>query len=395
VQDARKVKTLVDGFFIGYDRCMLGAMLYVHAGKGHYVPAKAVSDAMERAGHETYLLDMFSVLKAPFWQWFCKHEWRFMLQHPRLERMYHRWMDTHFIASLIRFFAVRLHTKRDFLLWYEQTKPDFILCTNFLGGSIIAAIAKQSNLQVPIFIYVADVFNNPKAGFHQKIDRIFIPTSLGVKNLLAQGYSSEQVRLCPFPLQTSIQSMEKLTRTQAREKLGLEDRFTLLLNLGGEGIGSASLLKQLIKNKLAWQVVVVGNLSEATKNRFHTLAKQLPRMRVHTPGFVSNIGLYMLACDIQAGKAGANALMESLSLQRPFMINELLHAARDTKSFFDVYQVGWVIRSPKKQMLTIKTFAESSVAQNQMQEHLASLPLQFDSDLFVNLLINEVKALAD
>ncbi len=370
-------------------------MLYVHAGQGHYIPAKALTDAMERAGYQTCLLDMFGVLKAPFWQWYCKHEWRFMLHHPRIERLYHRFMDTHFIAFVLRALAVRLHTNRDFLSWYEHTKPDFILCTNFLGGSVIASIAKRANLKVPIFVYAADVFNNPKAGYCSKIDRLFIPTELGVKNLLSQGYTEEQVRLSPFPLQPSIQQMEKLSKSEARKLLGLEDCFTLLLNLGGEGIGSTALVKQLIKNKLAWQVVVVGNLSEASKQRFHALAKQLPGMSMHTPGFVSNIGHFMLACDVQAGKAGANALMESLSLGRPFLINELLHAARDTQTFFLEYQVGWVIRQPKQQMITLKAFAEDKTRQQRIEYNLKALPLQFDSDQFVNLLLNEVKSLAD
>lgn len=374
---------------------MLGAMLYVHAGKGHYVPAKAVADALQRAGHQACLLDMFSVLNAPFWQWYCKHEWRFMLRHPRVERIFHRFLDSFFMAFVIRTVSVRLHIVRDFKHWFEQTKPDFILCTNFLGGSIIRAVVEKTNLKVPVFVYAADVFNNPKAGFHAGVDRMLIPTQVGATNLLAQGYTPEQVRLFPFPLQTTIQQMEKLTRTQARQKLGLEDRFTLLLNLGGEGIGSTALLKQLIQGKLAYQVVVVGNLSEATKKRFHNLAKKLPNLSVHTPGFVSNIGLYMLACDIQAGKAGANALMESLSLQRPFMISELLHAARDTQKFFDEYQVGWVIRKSTDQMRALKAYAESPQAQEQMQRRLASLPLQFDSDLFASLLVNEVQALAD
>ncbi len=374
---------------------MLGAMLYVQAGKGHYIPAKAVSDAMERAGHQACLLDMFVVLNAPFWQWYCRHEWRFMLQHPHLERLYHRCMDTHFIAFVLRTVSVRLHIHRDFILWYEQMRPDFILCTNFLGGSVISAIAKKAKLDVPVFVYAADVFNNPRAGFHSLLDRIFIPTEVGVHNLIAQGYTTEQVRLCPFPLQTSIQEMDKPTQSQARTSLGLEDRFTILLNLGGEGIGSTALVKHLIKNKLAWQVVVVGNMSEVTKKRFHSLAKQLPGLRILTPGFVSNIGLYMLACDVQAGKAGANALMESLSLGRPFMISELLHAARSTQTFFDAYQVGWVIRNAKLQMTTLKTFADNPEDIQNMRRRLASLPLQFDSDQFVNLLLNEVQALAD
>jgi processive 1,2-diacylglycerol beta-glucosyltransferase len=46
-------------------------------------------------------------------------------------------------------------------------------------------------------------------------------------------------------------------------------------------------------------------------------------------------------------------------------------------------------------MITLKNFAEDQQAQRLMQERLASLPLSFSSDLFVNLLLNEMQALAD
>ena len=36
---------------------MKGAMLYVNAGKGHYVPAKALADSFIRAGQEAVLED--------------------------------------------------------------------------------------------------------------------------------------------------------------------------------------------------------------------------------------------------------------------------------------------------------------------------------------------------
>lgn len=338
---------------------------------------------------------MFTLLKTPFWWWYCKNSWRFMLKHPALERLLHRFADTRFSSFLIRFFAVRIHTAKDFLAWYDQAKPDFILCTNFLGGAIITEIVKKAELRVPVFIYAADVFNNPVTGFNTKTDRIFISSELGVQNLLKQGYSNDQVKLCPFPLQSSIQTMKQLSREEARTKLCLEDRFTVLLNLGGEGIGSATLLRKIVKARLDWQVVVVGNFSNKRKAQLERIASKSPRLRFVAPGFVSNIGEYILASNVQAGKAGANALMESLALKRPFLLNDLLYAARDTKTFFTMYRVGWVLRLPARQLKVLMEFAQSKALQQTLQERLEHLPLVFDSDAFALQLIEEARSLAE
>ena len=370
---------------------MFGAMLYVNAGKGHYVPAKAAYDALLRTGHTGCVEDMFAVLNSPFWQWFCRAEWRFLLRHPQLKRVFHTTQDTRFSAFLLSNLPLILPVRKAFVSWYETTKPDFILCTNFLGGVIITAIAKKEKLKAPIFVYAADVFNNPSAGFNRNIDRIFVSSLIGQENLYRQGYRKEQVVFAPFPLQSSVQTMERLSKQEARKILNLEERFTLLLNFGGEGIGSTALVEELGKRGMNWQIVVVGTLREQTKTRLASLANQYPQLRIESPGFVTNIGTYMCACDVQAGKAGANALMESMALKRPFMISELLHAARDTARFFARYQVGWVVRNHRKQADILQGFAESEAQRKAMEERLAKLPISFDSDQFITLLLEQIQ----
>lgn len=370
---------------------MFGAMLYVNAGKGHYVPAKAAYDALLRTGHTGCVEDMFAVLNSPFWQWFCRAEWRFLLRHPQLERCFHTTQDTRFTAFLLSNLPLILPVRKAFLSWYRETKPDFILCTNFLGGTIITAIAKKEKLKAPIFVYAADVFNNPSAGFNRKIDRIFVPTLIGKENLYRQGYRKEQVVFAPFPLQSSVQTMERLSKQEARKLLNLEDRFTLLLNFGGEGIGSTALVEELGKRGVNWQIVVVGTLREQTKTKLAAQGSRYPLLKIESPGFVTNIGTYMCACDVQAGKAGANALMESMALQRPFMISELLHAARDTGKFFSRYQVGWVVRNHRKQADILQDFAESQTQREAMEERLSKLPISFNSDQFITLLLEQVQ----
>jgi processive 1,2-diacylglycerol beta-glucosyltransferase len=141
---------------------------------------------------------------------------------------------------------------------------------------------------------------------------------------------------------------------------------------------------------LPWQVVVVGKLTPFTKMRFTFFQKQYPTFSLHTPGFIPNIGEYIYACDVQVGKAGANALMESMALSRPFLVSDLLFAARNTTTFLDKYRVGWSENKIKIQIDILRAYSQDKKEQNEMEQRFASLPLRFSSEAFVHDILDEV-----
>ncbi len=369
---------------------MLGAFLYVDAGKGHYVPALALAEKLEIQGHQALVEDMFLVCNTKFWSTYCKKEWRFMLRHPRIERIYHGLHDTKAMGAIFRFLAVHLPLKRGFQAWYTRTNPDFIVCTNFLGANVITPIVHKLGLTIPVFGYAADVFNNPTAGFNKKQDLLYIPTFVGRDLLLAKGHPPDRVKVCPFPLKSAIEDMPTLTRQEARAKLALDDCFTILQNFGGEGIGNTEFVHEVARRALPWQVVVVGKLTPFTKRRFAFFQRKYPTFSLHTPGFITNIGEYIQASDVQVGKAGANALMESMALSRPFMVSDLLLAARDTTTFLDKYQVGWSENRTKNQIDILQAYYQDEEEQEEMEKRFASLPLRFSSEAFVLDILEEV-----
>lgn len=370
---------------------MIGAFLYVDAGKGHYVPAKALAESMEKRGHKALVEDMFLACNSPFWAFYCKREWRFMLRHPMIEGIYHRAHDTKLIAALFRFLSTHMHLKKDFLAWYNLNTPDFIVCTNFLGANVITPIVQKLKLEIPVFSYAADAFNNPTAGFNKKLDLMYIPTFLGRDLLIKKGHPEDRVKVCPFPLKSSIQNLKVLSKQEARRLLNLKEMFTILLNFGGEGIGNTEFVYEVARRGLPWQVVVVGKLTAFTKKRFAFFQKQYPSFSLHTPGFIDNIGEYIYACDVQAGKAGANALMESMALARPFLVSDLLFAARDTTTFLNRYQVGWCENKTAKQVDILQQFYGDKEEQDQMKKRFSALPLRFNSDAFLDDIYEEVE----
>ena len=65
---------------------MKAVCIYVDGGKGHYVPAKAVSEELEKLGVETRLEEFFDYLDIRWIGRINKLFWRTMLRMPRLEQ---------------------------------------------------------------------------------------------------------------------------------------------------------------------------------------------------------------------------------------------------------------------------------------------------------------------
>jgi processive 1,2-diacylglycerol beta-glucosyltransferase len=367
---------------------MRGAFLYIDAGKGHYIPAKALSDGMVRLGHEAIMQDLFMTANARFWRWFAKQLWRFMLHHPNYERKTSSKNDDPGKWLVFLPLALKLYAKR-FTRWLDANKPDFLICTNFLGGLLLPALMEASGRSIPVYYYSADIFMSPKLGLNNKLDKLYIASQEGVDWVIAHGQLPERTSLCPFPLQHKFSEQKRMTRQEARAKLGLKNKFTVLYSLGGEGIGSMDFVEAAVKRNLDIQVVLVGKMSKTTTMK-HDLFKLIhPDFTLAAVGFVDNINEYFYACDIVVGKQGANTLMESIYLQRPCLISEILYTADCSARYLKDKGIGWSETNPETQVEIVKQCVENPDFERTMDERFRSLPLRFGADAFAELLIKD------
>lgn len=369
------------------------ALLYVDAGKGHITPAKALSDAFEDLGHSTVVDNLLlEVVNAPLVNWISKHNWRTLLHFPRLEKFVNPRNDSFANARRMRFLATHSHGPKDFKLWYDKTKPDCIVVAHFTAAHLIKPIVDHLRLEIPVFEYATDVFFTPNTGIGHDLDKLYICTKLGKELTIGQGQPEETISICPFPLKKAMRDINALSKQDARKKLHLQDKFTVLLNLGGEGIGKTDFLEEVTRRNLDWQVIAVGTLSKSTARRYNKFKEDHPSFALHTPGFVNNIQDYIFASDVQAGKAGANALMESLYLKRPFLVSNLLYAALPTKEFMQRHKVGWTEDSVPKQVSILQDYEQDKGEQEAMQQRFSKLPLSFDSLAFAEMIVEDTKA---
>jgi processive 1,2-diacylglycerol beta-glucosyltransferase len=369
------------------------SFIYVDAGKGHYTPAKALYDSYTKKGGEATLDNMILVIGSRFYNKVIKDWWRFFLHHPQLERVSNRFSDNVVSYKIIEN-ATKYHmfARKSFLNWYNKEKPDLIVCTNFLVAPILNTIIRETKTSIPCFVYSADVFDCPNIGVSNDIDIHYLSSQLGIKNCIRRGFNPSIVRLCPFPLKSGVDKYYNLSKEEAREQLGLEqNKPTIILNLGGEGIGSAELPRALIKRGLDYQIIVLGNPSKGTLFKFQIFKMEFPNNSLITPGFVDNVGAYIKACDVQIGKTGANSLLESMYLKRPFLMSQLLYTSKAFIDFMADYKIGWAENNVRKQIDILESYFNDEEEQKEISEVMDNLPINFSSDDFVDMIVEDYK----
>jgi UDP-N-acetylglucosamine:LPS N-acetylglucosamine transferase len=104
-------------------------------------------------------------------------------------------------------------------------------------------------------------------------------------------------------------------RGAARAELGLDDRFTALMSLGGEGVGGdpRALIERLQNEGV--QAVFLAGRNEALKAQLADLAERGARIE----GFTDRFALYLAAADVVVGKAGPSSVLGALAVGRPYI----------------------------------------------------------------------------
>ncbi len=369
---------------------MKGAFLYVDAGKGHYIPAVALADAFRDMGHQAVVEDLFLVFRLPLFKRISKDYWRYLLHHPKLEKRINAISNNRMSHDSLRMLSNDPSGIKHFKKWFFRERPDFIISTNFMGATLLPAVLKKIGVDCPVYDYAADLFDQVKAGVDNDLTMCYICTEIGVKHTIEMGQDPSKVKLCPFPLSKKFEVAEKLDKETARKRLGLKtDRFTVLWNLGGEGIGNPKLLYGLVRRSLPVQVVVIGGHSRSTEAEFDLFRKMNPDFDLEMRGFVTNAQEYIMACDMQMGKAGANSLMESLYLKRPFLVSEVLYMGRSTQLFFDSYPVGWTSDDLEEKLDIIENVYRNPEELRRINEEMEKLPVDFSAPHFARMLIED------
>ena len=371
---------------------MRGLCIYVDGGKGHYVPAKAVAEELEKMGAEVRLEEFFRYLDIRFLGRINKHFWRTMLRMPSLEQRIsrHNDSDSNGMELAVRF-ANRFCMRR-LMAELDRFRPDFVFATHPYASTIISEMFSHEGIEIPVYYFATDVFSAPVASICDKLRKFYISTEEGLEKVMSMGQPRHTLELSPFPLQHSVAGVRSISKDEARKRLGLDPSlFTLQINLGGEGLGSLYLLESLISRDIPMQIVVIGGMEKAMMKRLDGIVSRARRnVKVYNRGFVSNVDEYLAASDIIAGRAGINTIVEAMYARRPFLITELVYTVIPSADYVEKYKVGWNCSGKRGESVDIViSYAEAPGRLMELEHNFDAVPIVYSAEALARTVVED------
>ena len=206
-------------------------------------------------------------------------------------------------------------------------KPDVIYSTHFYGAIAVTDLQLVYKLPCTTIVSNLDYVNSPfwEAGIG--VDYFAIPNEDFIEECIEEGYSREQ--LLPIGMPVDERTLERMDKSEARKKLGLEDGvFTVMVMFGGgHWNGGFKIFKGLVsalKGRKAQIIMVNGRNEESFKKieRMHFDEN----LKVLNVGFTTEVPLYLSAADVILNKFGGTSVTEMINKSLPMLIVEKMAA---------------------------------------------------------------------
>jgi UDP-N-acetylglucosamine:LPS N-acetylglucosamine transferase len=290
----------------------------IAAGGGHVAGAHAMSEAIERyypGRFELRVSDYMKDLGVARLDRFHKDSWRRALRYPILARIGQRVIDAFPRVTI----AVERRILRDFArAAADDLKKDPPLLVVSNHGLITTGLAEaryRHGLQVPVLTFATEPFNISAYWGEPRADRVIAASEDGWRRLRRFGVPAERMTIIGRPVRQAF--LNAPAKIEARERLGLADRFTCLVSFGGEGVGRnpRGLIRALLDSDVPLQVVAITGRNEGLKKELKALGTNGLRVE----GFVENLAEYLAASDVFVGKAGPSSVYEALAVGRPVL----------------------------------------------------------------------------
>jgi UDP-N-acetylglucosamine:LPS N-acetylglucosamine transferase len=168
----------------------------------------------------------------------------------------------------------------------------------------------------PVGVVVTDLSSIHRLWLDRDADFIAVPTDYAAFRARALGLGDDQLAVTGLPVSSAFVPTEaaESDRAGARAELNLDERFTVLLTGGGEGVGALKQqAKAILRRNPGTVVAVICGKNRRLYRDIQRLSASFPN-RVVCRGFVDNMSTWMRAADVVAANAGPGTITEALTL---------------------------------------------------------------------------------
>ena len=322
-------------------------ILTITCGEGHNNIAKSLRDEFETQGAEVKIKDLFESnpkKKAHYnniYLWACKYV-------PHIYQMGWKISRSIKAKNLKKSPAIKNTIKfsDEIINLINEYQPNAIVCVHSEAAALISYLKTQEKISntIKTITIMFDYVLCPYWETNRYLDYCITPAEFCHKSLIDVGFEEKQLKCFGFPVNSKFYC--KLDKLETRKKLGIENRFTFFSIAGGNGLGnSLKLIKEILKTKGEYQIIVVCGKNEKSKHQIEKYIKVKNINNVYVYGFVNNVNELMSASDICFARGGGNGISECFYSGLPIIFRKgLINNEKENAIIFSKMGFGYMLK---------------------------------------------------
>lgn len=319
---------------------------FVEAGLGHIVTAQAILDALNLVADENVEIiakDIFreNELLRKQEEFFIKETKKASKEplHSPMQLFFMKIIGSQNTLKLVHSTIYRKKINA-YIKELDKIKPDVIIDTHFFTSYASITYRDKLNPQCKVITYNPD--NNVHGWWCKKVDHFIVNNELAYKQALEMKFSPEKVKQVFFIVrQDVVNAVGK--KEDYRLKYGIPlDTFAVKIADGAYAEAKLeSFVHELINIKKPLTIVAIAGKNEQMYSKLLELKKTVsPNINLMPFGFVKDIHELFGACDLFITKAGPNAILDSVFMQTPVVVNYWANKIEWTTKELFINQLG-------------------------------------------------------
>ncbi len=198
----------------------------------------------------------------------------------------------------------------------ESFSPDVIVSTHVFATVVLNIHEKKHRIDSKIISIVTDFTVHPM--WEQTTSDYYIIASENLTPVALKKLGTAE-NVLPLGIPIKEEFSQKVSKQEARETLGLKDKFTVLIMMGSMGYANATvdLVNQLDTLDDDFSIVAVCGNNKSLKEKLDTLST---KKDLTVYGFCDNVSLLMDSCDCIVTKPGGLSTSEAMAKGIPIIL---------------------------------------------------------------------------
>lgn len=225
---------------------------------------------------------------------------------------------------------VKTILNKKLMQFLNEYQPDAIVATHIFSAIAISYLRKKYGMPAKTYAIITDFTVHP---FWEDVDIDYYITATDLLDYQAmkKGYPLDKVK--PFGIPILRKFADSIPKAEARRRLALEDKFTVLVMTGSMGYGSDvfSNLEKMDELPADFQLITVCGNNKKLKQHIDEMPKQKKFINY---GFTDNIDVLMDAADCIITKPGGLSTSEALAKRLPIIMLDPIPGQEDRNEEF-------------------------------------------------------------